>query len=93
MRQKPAERRSSSEPIIKDIKSKTRKQYSAEEKIRIVLDGLRGEDSIAELRRREGIAQGLYYKWSKDFMEAGKKRLALVEPLSCGVRHALRRLN
>ena len=50
--------------------------YSAEEKIRIVLDGLRGEDSIAELCRREGIAQGLYYKWSKDFMEAGKKRLA-----------------
>jgi len=76
MRQKPAGRPSSSEPIIRDIKRKTRKQYSAEEKIRIVLDGLRGEDSIAELCRREGIAQGLYYKWSKDFMEAGKKRLA-----------------
>jgi len=76
MRQKPAGRQSSSEHIIKDIKRKTRKQYSAEEKIRIVLDGLRGEDSIAELCRREGIAQGLYYKWSKDFMEAGKKRLA-----------------
>jgi transposase len=54
----------------------TRKQYFAEEKIRIVLDGLRGEDSIAELCRREGIAQGVYYKWSKDFMEAGKRRLA-----------------
>jgi transposase len=53
-----------------------RKHYSSEEKIRIVLDGLRGEDSIAELCRREGISQGIYYKWSKDFMEAGKKRLA-----------------
>ena len=76
MRQKPAGRPSSSEHIIKDIKRNTRKQYGAEEKIRIVLDGLRGEDSIAELCRREGIAQSLYYKWSKDFMEAGKKRLA-----------------
>ena len=76
MRQRPSGRQSSSERVIRDIKRKTRKQYSAEEKIRIVLDGLRGEDSIAELCRREGIAQGLYYKWSKDFMEAGKKRLA-----------------
>ncbi len=58
------------------IKRATRKHYSSEEKIRIVLDGLRGEDSIAELCRREGISQGIYYKWSKDFMEAGKKRLA-----------------
>lgn len=62
--------------VVKDIRRATRKQYSAEEKIRIVLEGLRGEDSIAELCRREGIAQGVYYKWSKDFMEAGKKRLA-----------------
>jgi len=62
--------------VVKDIRRATRKQYSAEEKIRIVLEGLRGEDSIAELCRREGIAQGLYYKWSKDFMEAGKRRLA-----------------
>ena len=76
MRQKPAGRPSSSEHIIKDIKRNTRKQYGAEEKIRIVLDGLRGEDSIAELCRREGIAQGLHYKGSKDFMEAGKRRLA-----------------
>ncbi|MCP5092983.1 MAG: IS3 family transposase [Gammaproteobacteria bacterium] len=76
MKQKPSGRPSSSEQTIRDIKRKTRKQYSAEEKIRIVLDGLRGEDSIAELCRREGIAQSLYYKWSKDFMEAGKKRLA-----------------
>ncbi|MDH3669278.1 MAG: IS3 family transposase [Paracoccaceae bacterium] len=76
MKQKRTGRPLSSEQIIRDIKRKTRKQYSAEEKIRIVLDGLRGEDSIAELCRREGIAQSLYYKWSKDFMEAGKKRLA-----------------
>ncbi len=66
----------SGERIAKDIKRKTRKQYSAEEKIRIVLDGLRGEESVAELCRIEGISQGIYYKWSKDFMEAGKKRLA-----------------
>lgn len=62
--------------IVKDIKRNTRKRYSAEEKIRIVLDGLRGEESISELCRQEGLAQGLYYKWSKDFLEAGKKRLA-----------------
>lgn len=62
--------------VLKDIRRATRKQYGAEEKIRIVLEGLRGEDSIAELCRREGIAQGVYYKWSKDFMEAGKRRLA-----------------
>jgi transposase len=59
--------------VVKDIRRATRKQYSAEEKIRIVLEGLRGEDSIAELCRREGIA---HYRWSKDFLEAGKKRLA-----------------
>ena len=69
-------RQTSGERIVKDIKRKTRKRYSAEEKIRIVLDGLRGEESIAELCRQEGSAQGLYYKWSKDFLEAGKKRLA-----------------
>ena len=67
--------KSPGEKIVKDIKRATRKHYSSEEKIRIVLDGLRGEDSIAELCRREGISQGIYYKWSKDFMEAGKKRL------------------
>ena len=69
-------RTSESERLVRDIKRKTRKQYGAEEKIRIVMDGLRGEDSIAELCRREGIAQSLYYKWSKDFFEAGKKRLS-----------------
>jgi len=76
MRQNPGTRRTASEKIVKDIQRATRKQYSAEEKIRIVLDGLRGEDSIAGLCRREGISQGIYYKWSKDFMEAGKRRLA-----------------
>jgi putative transposase len=66
----------SSERTVKDIRRATRKQYSAEEKIRIVLDGLRGEHSIAELCRREGIAESLYYTWSKEFLEAGKRRLA-----------------
>ena len=66
----------SAQAVVKDIRRATRKQYGAEEKIRIVLEGLRGEDSIAELCRREGIAQGVYYKWSKDFIEAGKRRLA-----------------
>ena len=69
-------KKDSAEKAIRDIRRATRRQYSAEEKIRIVLDGLRGDDSIAELCRREGISQGVYYKWSKDFMEAGKKRLA-----------------
>ena len=62
--------------IIKDIKRKTRRKFSAEEKIRIVLEGLKGEESVAAICRREGIAPGLYYKWSKDFLEAGKKRLS-----------------
>jgi transposase len=64
------------EKVVKDIRRATRKHYSAEDKIRIVLDGLRGEDSIAELCRREGIAQSMYYGWSKEFLEAGKRRLA-----------------
>jgi len=64
------------EKVVRDIRRKTRKQYSAEEKIRIVLEGLRGEESIASLCRREGIAEGLYYSWPKEFLEAGKKRLA-----------------
>jgi transposase len=61
---------------VKDIRRATRRHFSAEDKIRIVLDGLRGEDSIAELCRKEGIAQSLYYTWSKEFLEAGKRRLA-----------------
>jgi len=76
MRQKPGTKQSHGEQVVKDIRRATRKQYSAEEKIRIVLDGLKGEDSIAELCRREGIAQSLYSSWSKEFLEAGKKRLA-----------------
>jgi transposase len=62
--------------LVRDIRRATRRRFSAEEKIRIVLEGLRGEDSIAELCRQEGIAQNLYYRWSKEFLEAGKKRLA-----------------
>ncbi len=76
MRHKSGPRGTASEKFVKDIRRSTRKHYSAEEKIRIVLDGLRGEETIAELCRREGIAQSLYYKWSKEFLEAGKKRLA-----------------
>ena len=76
MRQKIEATKPSAEKVIKDIRRITRKQYGAEEKIRIVLDGLRGEESIAALCRREGIAESLYYNWSKEFLEAGKKRLA-----------------
>jgi len=65
----------SAESLVRDIKRKTRRRFSSEEKIRIVIEGLRGETSIAELCRKEGIAQNLYYRWSKDFMESGKKRL------------------
>jgi transposase len=61
---------------VRNIRRKTRKQYSSEEKIRIVLEGYRGESTVAELCRRKGIAQSLYYKWSKEFLEAGKQRLA-----------------
>jgi len=75
MRQKKSNE-DSAEKTVRDIRRATRRQYSAEEKIRIVLEGLRGEDSIAELCRKEGINQNLYYRWSKEFLEAGKKRLA-----------------
>ena len=68
-------KRKSSEKLIRDIKRNTRRKYSSEEKIRIVIEGMRGETSIADLCRREGINQNLYYRWSKDFMESGKKRL------------------
>jgi transposase len=76
MRQKSGPVRASVEQAVKDIRRATRRHFSAEDKIRIVLEGLRGEDSIAELCRREGIVQNLYYRWSKEFLEAGKKRLA-----------------
>ena len=69
-------RKDTAEKTIRDIRRKTRRHYSAEEKIRVVLSGLRGEESIAALCRHEGIAEGLYYSWSKEFLEAGKKRLA-----------------
>ncbi len=68
--------KASAEKTVRDIRRATRKRYSAEEKIRIVLEGLRGEDSIAELCRREGINASMYYRWSKEFLEAWKKRLA-----------------
>jgi transposase len=76
MKPKPGRPETASERLVRDIRRVTRKPYSAEEKIRIVLDGLRGECSIAELCRREGIAESLYYSWSKEFLEAGKRRLA-----------------
>ena len=69
-------RKSSAEKTVRDIRRATRKHYSSEEKIRIVLEGLRGEESVAVLCRREGINANVYYRWSKDFLEAGKKRLS-----------------
>ena len=76
MRQREKQAPQSAEETVRDIRRATRRHFSAEDKIRIVLEGLRGEDSIAELCRKEGIAQSLYYTWSKEFMEAGKRRLA-----------------
>ena len=76
MRQRDKQAPQSAEETVRDIRRATRRHFSAEEKIRIVLEGLRGEDGIAELCRKEGIAQSLYYTWSKEFMEAGKRRLA-----------------
>lgn len=75
MRQKQGGREAV-EKTVRDIKRRTRRHFSAEDKIRIVLQGLRGEESIAEICRREGLHQNLYYRWSKDFLEAGKKRLS-----------------
>lgn len=76
MRQRSGPQKPAAEQVIKDICRATRKHHSAEDNIRIVLDGLRGEDSIAAICRRERIAESLYYSWSKEFLEAGKKRLA-----------------
>ncbi len=76
MKQTSGPAKEPAETVVKDIRRATRRPFSAEEKIRIVLEGLRGEDSIAELCRREGIASSMYYGWSKEFLEAGKKRLA-----------------
>ena len=76
MRQQTRSPKEPAEKVVQDIRRVTRKHYSTEEKVRVVLEGPRGEDSIAELCRREGIAEGLYYSWSKEFLEAGKRRLA-----------------
>ena len=76
MRQERHRQSVSADKTVRDIRRATRRRFSAEDKIRIVLEGLRGEDSIAELCRKEGINQNLYYRWSKEFLEAGKKRLA-----------------
>ena len=76
MRQKSAQSNASVEKAVRDIRRKTRRRHSTEEKIRIVLEGLRGEESIASLCRREGIAESLYYSWSNEFLEVGKRRLA-----------------
>ena len=75
MKQKSGPGKAPAEQVLKDIRRQTRRQYSAEEKIRIVLEGLRGEENISELCRREGIAASMYYGWSKEFLEAGKRRL------------------
>jgi len=69
------EQKTTPESVVREIKRKTRRKFSAEEKIRIVLEGLRGEESIAAICRKEGISPNLYYRWSKEFLEAGKKRL------------------
>jgi transposase len=76
MSQKSMSKKDPAEKVVRDIRRKTRRKHSTEEKIRVVLEGLRGEESIAALCRREGIAESLYYSWSKEFLEAGKKRLA-----------------
>ena len=76
MRQKSGPEKQPAEDAIRDIRRATRRHFSAEEKIRVVLEGLRGEESIAELCRREGIASSMYYGWSKEFLQAGKRRLA-----------------
>ena len=76
MRQKSGPEQAPAEQVVKDIRRATRRQFSVEEKIRIVLEGVRGEESIAELCRREGIASSMYYGWSKEFLDAGKRRLS-----------------
>ena len=76
MRQKSVGSKDAADKLVKNIRRKTARRYSAEEKIRIILAGLRGEESIAALCRREGIAESLYYKWSKEFLEAGKRQLS-----------------
>jgi transposase-like protein len=84
MRSKVERHSEEAEKTVRDIRRATRRQYSAEEKIRIVIAGLRGEDSIAELCRKEGVNQNLYYRWSKDFLEAGKRAPGLSAALQAG---------
>jgi len=72
----PRTKKQSTEAAVREIRCRARRKFAPEEKIRIVLEGLRGEQSISELCRREGIASNLYYRWSKDFLEAGKNQLA-----------------
>src|ERR1700760_1711624 len=93
MRQKSVPEKEPATQVIKNIRRATRRHYSAEDKIRIVLEGLRGEEGIAALCRREGIAERLYYSWSKEFLEAGKKRLAgdTARAATTGEVNALRR--
>ena len=76
MTKKPTTSKDAADKVVKNIRRKTRQTYSSEEKIRIVLAGLHGEESIAVLCRREGIAESLYYSWSKEFLDAGKRRLS-----------------
>ena len=92
MRQKSVPEKEPATQVVKNIRRATRRHFSAEDKIRIVLEGLRGEDSIAELCRREGIVQNLYYRWSKDFLEAGKKRLPQRGVSMTEIDHWLERL-
>ena len=82
-------KKKSATSLISDLKRKPRKSYNSEEKIRIIIDGMHGENSIAELCRKESISQGIYYKWSKDFMEAGKKRMNYLEPRVRGIKTTL----
>ncbi len=93
MSQKSGAAKAPAEKVVQSIRRATRRRSSAEEKIRIVLEGPRGEDSIAELCRREGISQNLYCRWSKEFLEAGKKRLAgdAVREATSGEVRVLRR--
>lgn len=94
-KQETKDHRDEAERLVRNVKRATRRKFSAEEKIRIVLAGMRGEESIAELCRRENIHQNLYYNWSKEFLEAGKKRLSgdTVREASSGEVRDLRREN
>jgi len=91
MRSKVERQSEEAEKAVRDIRRATRRHFSAEDKVRIVVAGLRGEDSVAELCRKEGINQNLYYRWSKDFLEAGEKRLAGAGVRSAGARGEHRR--